>query len=249
MGAHRSGQGEFEKFLPPSRPKWLRQILRPSDQQFMSNPDHGEDSAALIIEKSTPRVVFAQLVARALSESQIQPSAMAIAYLVELLSDRVRRPPPEAGGAADAQDSTLTEALFAARNADGTVRLERLRALGDRALFVSGFFGDSLYRKVVDLDFYRNVGRVAYNDLAGHIDRLGEPSWTELYQELAEGFCDFVDVLSEISDRTLGSRPDNLLRLYERFILTRSNRDRDRLLRLGCSLPEITQSDRPRFWQ
>ena len=86
-------------------------------------------------------------------------------------------------------------------------------------------------------------------DLAGHIDRLGEPSWTELYQELAEGFCDFVDVLAEISDRTLGSRPDNLLRLYERFILTRSDRDRNRLLRLGVALPEIARSDRPRFWQ
>ena len=55
--------------------------------------DEGRGSAALIIEKSTPRVVFAQLVARALDESSMRPSAMAIAYLVELLSERVRRIP------------------------------------------------------------------------------------------------------------------------------------------------------------
>ena len=89
----------------------------------------------------------------------------------------------------------------------------------------------------------------AYTDLAGHIDRLGEPSWTKLYQELAEDFRHFVDVLAEVSDRTLGCRPDNLLRLYERFILTHSDRDRDRLLRLGYALPDIARSDRLRFWQ
>jgi len=163
----------------------------------------------------------------------------------------VRRipPTPRPEGEADCADETLTEALFAARSADGTLRIERLRALGDRTLFVSGFFGDSLNRKVVDLDFYRDVGRVAYTDLAAHIDRLGEPSWTELYRELANRFCDFVDVLAEVSDRTLGSRPNNLLRLYERFLLTGSRRDRERLLRLGCALPEIATGNRPRFWQ
>lgn len=213
--------------------------------------DEEESSAALIIEKSTPRVVFAQLLARALGEAQMQPSAMAIAYLVELLSDQVKRTPSGglSQGETEVADATLTEALFAARNAAGTVRIGRLRELGDRALFVSGFFGDSLSRKVVDLDFYRDVGRLAYSDLAAHVDRFGERSWTELYTELAERFREFVDVLAQVSDRTLGSRPDNLLRLYERFLLTRSERDRARLLRLGCALPEVAPGSRPRFWQ
>ena len=224
----------------------------------MHIPDtEGKNAEALIIEKSTPRVVFAQLVASAIGDTREQPSAMAIAYLVELLSSRVRTstPTPETEGRADPEDTSLTEALFAARNADGSVRIERLRDLGDRALFVSGFFGDSLNRKVVDLDFYRDVGCVAYTDLATHLDRcgtgnrLGERSWTYLYQELADRFREFVDVLAEVSDRTLGSRSDNLLRLYERFILTRSDRDRDRLLRLGCALPEVAQGDGRRFWQ
>jgi hypothetical protein len=249
MGGKGAGQDDVEKFSATRQGS--SGTSRPPDQQIMRNPDHGENTAGVIIEKSTPRVVFAQLLAGALGATSIQPSPMAIAYLVELLSDRVVNAPvaSEDEVAADAEDATLTEALFAARNADGRLRIERLRALGDRALFISGFFGDSLNRKVVDLDFYRNIGRVAYSDLAGHIDRLGEPSWTELYQELALRFRDFVDVLAEISDRTLGSQPDNLLRLYERYILTRSNRDRDRLLRLGCVLPELTDGDHPRFWQ
>ena len=213
--------------------------------------DEGENSAAPIIEKATPRVVFAQLVASALGDTRAQPSAMAIAYLVELLSDRVRRtettPRPE--GEAEAGDATLTEALYAARDTAGTVRIERLREVGDRALFVSGFFGDSLRRKVVDLDFYRDVGRAAYTDLAAHIDRFGERSWTYLYVELADHFSELVDVLAGVSDRTLGNRPDNLLRLYERFLLTRSERDRGRLLRLGCALPADGRGARDRFWQ
>ena len=73
----------------------------------MRNPDHGGDSAALVIEKSAPRVVFAQLVARALGASQMQPSAMAIAYLVEMLSDRVRETPHAGEDQADTEDGTL----------------------------------------------------------------------------------------------------------------------------------------------
>ncbi len=183
------------------------------------------------INRTSPRTLFADLVAGALGVAGAQPTEMATAYLIELLTDRVRI-------AEDEGERTLAEALLRARLERGSVRTGLLRAIGDRALFVSGFFGDSLMRSLTDLDYYRSIGRSAYGDLSSWLalQPVG-PAWGNLFGELADRFGDFVDVLSEVGDRTRSARPTNLLRLYERYLRTGSRRDRDRLLRLGLALP------------
>lgn len=185
------------------------------------------------IERNHPRAVFADLVARALRKAPLQPSAMATAYLIELLDDRIGQ-----GDESEAEE-TLAEALMAAKLESGANRIRRLRNLGDRALFVSGFFGDSLARSVVDLDYYQQIGSFAYGDLATGLRRGGRGgSWTGLYTELARHFGEFVDVLAEVGDRSRAPQPENLLRLYDRFLTTGSPRDRQRLIRSGRVPPE-----------
>jgi hypothetical protein len=170
---------------------------------------------------------------------------MAVAYLIELLDQRVRV--PEAAGPAQGGESTLAEGLLAARLERGAARMRRLRSLGDRALFVSGFFGDSLDRSAVDLDYYGEAGRAAYADVARGLSiQLREKAWPGLFQELAERFCDFVEVLTEVSERTRVRRPVGLMRLYERYLRTGSDRDRRRLLRRGCVPLDPSAM---RFWQ
>lgn len=189
-----------------------------------------------LIASTSPRAVFADLVGCALTEIDLRPSPMATAYLVELLDGRVRAPEPDACGEPEA---TLTEALFAARSAEGPERIARLRQLGDRTLFVAGFFGDSLNRSVVDIDYYGDVGRAAYANLADSLARqVGEKAWTGLYSELSRRFDEFVDVLAEVGDRTRARGCEDLLRLYERYLRTGSPRDRGRLLRRGQVPPD-----------
>jgi hypothetical protein len=206
----------------------------------------GSDAADMeLIERTTPRAVFAELVASALWETRVQPSPMAIAYLIELLDSRVRTAAPAADDAAD--EGTLAEDLLAARLHAGITRLRRLRNLGDRALFVAGFFGDSLSRSVVDIDYYGDVGRAAYANLAESLARqVTEKTWTGLYLELAQRFDQFVDVLAEVGDRTRSGGSEDLLRLYERYMRTGSPRDRGRLLRRGQVPPDRRSL---RFWQ
>jgi hypothetical protein len=198
----------------------------------------GSDTAEkALIERKTPRAVFAELVSSALWETRVQPSPMAIAYLIELLDSRVRAAEPVGDDAAE--ETTLAESLLVARLHAGVARLRRLRNLGDRALFVAGFFGDSLSRSVVDIDYYGDVGRAAYASLAESLARqVGERTWTGLYIELSHRFGEFVDVLAEVGDRTRAGRSEDLLRLYERYLRTGSPRDRGRLLRLGQVPPD-----------
>jgi len=198
-----------------------------------------------VIEPAASRTVFGELVVGALCETRVRPSAMAVAYLVELLDSHVATADPPDDWAAT--EPTLAEALLNARLQQGVARLRRLRSLGDRALFTAGFFGDSLARKVVDLDYYGDVGRAAYASLAESLaGQLSETTWTGLYTELAQRFDQFVDVLAEVGDRTRCRDSENLLRLYERYLRTGSARDRARLLRRGQVPPKRT---RIRFWQ
>ncbi len=186
------------------------------------------------IERTNARAVFAQLVACALGKASIEPSPMATAYLIELLDERVLEPEPEPDSA-----TTLAEALLTAQQDCGAVRIRRMRSLGDRALFVSGFFGDSLAQEIVDIDYYMQIGRRAYSDVATGLSGLrAAPNWTRLYRELSGRFGDFVDVLAEVGDRSRPQHSQNLLRIYERYRLTGSERDRLRLIQSGAPPPD-----------
>ena len=194
-------------------------------------------AAAPLIDRTPSRVVFAALVAGALDRTSVESTPLAATYLVDLLDERVRlTPAPErpCGG-----EESFAEALLAARQLRGAERLCWLRGLGDRALFVSGFFGDSLDRRAVGIRYYADAGRRAYADLASAlVGRSTERAWPELFEELADRFPDFVDVLAEVSDSSRARQPGALLRLYERYLCSGAERERRRLLRRGQLVPE-----------
>jgi hypothetical protein len=202
------------------------------------------DGQPPLIDQTSPRAVFAHLVAAALAEISLRPSPMATAYLIELLDERVCQP-----GEPD-ESSALAEMLLEARLAAGPVRIRRMRGLGDRALFGAGYFGEQLVRKAVDIDYYREIGRQAYRDVAVALAASGQcgGTWPKLYLELSERFPAFVDVLAEVGERSRGDvEPDmDLLRLFERYRRTGSSRDRRRLLQLGHVPPDRGEL---KWWQ
>jgi hypothetical protein len=194
------------------------------------------------IDRSVPRAVFAELLAGALQKVALQPSPMATAYLVELLDERVlqNRGGPEG-------EQALAEALLTARGNSGVDRIQCMRGLGDHALFVSGFLADSLLGGPVDAGYYRQIGCSAYDDVANGLRSRGESGcWTRLYRELVADFGGFVEVLTEVGDRTRPGRPQNLLGVFERYLRTGSKRDRDLLLRAGYTPPDRSGLE---WWQ
>jgi hypothetical protein len=203
-----------------------------------SNPSGGR------IDPTRPRTLFGDLVRRAARQACPRPSAGALEYLVDLLTERVRIPPP---ADRDRGDPTLAEGLLEARLLAGALRIRRLRAVGDRALFVAGFFGDSLARKLVDLDYFQEIGRSAYGDLSSTFSHdPAASSWQLLFAELSQRFSDLTDVLAEVGDRSRRMGPSDLLRLYERYLRTGSRRDLERLMRIGGVAPTLAPGLR---WQ
>jgi hypothetical protein len=101
---------------------------------------------------------------------------------------------------------------------EAAARARLLRRLGDTSLFVSGMFSDSLSRSLVDVGYYIEMGGRAYDALGDVAARHGhEPS---LWHELSGKFSKLVEVLNEVSERTMAASNAGLLRLYEKWIKT-----------------------------
>lgn len=122
--------------------------------------------------------------------------------------------------------------LADAAEASGDERNMALRRLGDVALFVAGFMADCLDRSPVGINYYVRMGGGAYHCLsvslpAGMRGRAIAP----VYAELSARFVDLVDVLTEVRHLAGSSRDRDILRLYELWLTTGSQRAA-RLLRL-----------------
>jgi hypothetical protein len=173
-----------------------------------------------LVRGETPVEFFREQLERAMEHQKVSTSAFTQYYLVNLLAACVRGelPPSEPG-----YDETPLAVLYVrAVHASRRDRARLLRAMGDTALFVSGFFAESLSRSLVDLDYYKTMGGFAYARLAHDED---PPVFgPEVFSELSGRFTEFADLLSEISEASRLSSNASLLRLYERWVQTGSRR-------------------------
>jgi hypothetical protein len=100
-------------------------------------------------------------------------------------------------------------------------RVRTLKQVGDTSLYVSGFFAESLGRKLVDVDFYASVGSSAYGQLANQLSvGAGGASIADVYRELSASFPQFVEVLGEVRRRVDFATTD-VVKLYEQWLRTR----------------------------
>ncbi len=173
-----------------------------------------------LVKGQTPVEFFREQLERAMEHQKVSTSAFTQFYLVNLLAGGVRGelPPSEPG-----YDETPLAVLYVrAIQSSRRDRARLLRAMGDTALFMSGFFADSLSGRLVDLDYYKAMGGIAYRRLARDEDpRVFGP---EVFAELSGRFTEFADLLSEISEQSHLATNQSVLRLYERWIQTGSRR-------------------------
>ena len=125
---------------------------------------------------------------------------------------------------------TLAETLLKAQSSEPMVRIELLKKLGDRSLYISGFFGDSLQRKLIDLDYYADMGGMAYGALA---ESAKEDTSAKVYREFSKRFLDFAEILTYISSRAHLHNEENIMRLFETYARTGSELAREKLIEKG----------------
>jgi uncharacterized protein YidB (DUF937 family) len=163
---------------------------------------------------------FHEVVTDALSAVQLDASEPASWYLVGLLGDMTR---------VRLTDEPLGPQL-AQTGENAGERVKTLKHVGDTSLYVAGFFSESLNRSLVDVEYYVNIGQSAYAQLARSFGAAR--NLTEVYEELAEKFPRFVDVLAEVRKRVDFATPD-IGKLYEMWLRTRDEWIEKKLRTLG----------------
>ncbi len=168
---------------------------------------------------------FRELVESAMQNQHVAAHELTTFYVVNLLAACVRLDRSPAGSDDEALGVRFVKALQAA----GIAQRDGLRKVGDTSLFISGFFSDSLNRRLVDVDYYIQLGESAYGSLA----RQGDQVLGEVFDELAGKFTSFVDILAEVSERSALTSNTDVLRLYEKWLRTKSRRSGNLLAARG----------------
>lgn len=179
---------------------------------------------------------FKDLVERALARQRVTSSELSSYYLVQLLEEFVA-PDQKYVEMEVRKETSLAELLCDALASEGNRRFGLLKFTGDLALFVSGFFSDSITRKRMDLDYYVRLGGYAYGGAA----RSSPLEVAEVFMELAHKFPRFVDVLNEVSEESAITENAGILRLYERWRETGSRRSEALLRREGVLLGDASR--------
>lgn len=178
------------------------------------------------IEKA-PTLYFKEMVDAAIEHQKVRIDPNLEFYLVRLLSDFTN-----AEKLARFNHEPIAITLGTALSAEPGEQCVLLKEIGDTTLYVSGFFSDSLNRKVVDIDYYIKMGRIAYNHLA-ELMRDTKTALYGLYSELAQRFKALVDLLLEVSDRCKLTSGSDALRVYERWLRMKSRNSEEMLKKLG----------------
>lgn len=181
----------------------------------------------------SPNEYFVHLVKEALNQRRIDTYPQVESYLVNLLKHFLETKnlfDAEYDEQGNKQPQTLAELYLQASNSELPLKIELLKKLADRSLYISGYFGDSLQRKLVDVDYYVNMGGTAYAALANYVK---EDTHAKVYSVFSKRFIDFVDVLTVISQKSMLKDNRNILKLYDRYLKTGSSLAKDTLVELG----------------
>jgi hypothetical protein len=166
---------------------------------------------------------FHEVLTDALDRHSVDASEDAECYLVSLLGEFTRQ---------RITDEPLSIKLVA--TSEPAERVRALKEVGDTSLYVTGFFAESLERKLVKADYYIRLGEAAYGELAGRL--AASRGARAVYRELAAKFPSFVEVLAEVASQVnfVGS---DVGKLYQKWLATRAEWVERRLRALGMMVP------------
>ena len=208
------------------------------------SPEQRLDAGGTVIPVSNLQQYFHESIEEVVSRQSVEIDPHATHYVVNLLTlySRSEALYEDAGG-----HYGLKPLAFMMRDAVDAPTLEErrfaLQRLGDVALFIAGCFADSLAEKLVDLDYYIYMGGSAYGSLSDEMrGSIRGRAFSAIFGELARKFQVMVDVLNEVSESARDSQDRDILRLYEVWLKTGSQRAEALLRREGIELLSDSRS-------
>ncbi len=197
--------------------------------------DTGRDMSRRSLLKlvTRPQDYFRELITGAVRNQNVELSPEAEVYLVNLLNGFLTTDRLFAVDAKGQKNDRPLVVQIKEAFEETTREAQRLmfRQVGDSSLYLSGFFQESLRQKLVDVDYYIDMGGIAYSQVAS-IE--GGKNLKKMYGELSGKFSSFVNILAEVSESTTPNQTaKDLYQLYETYLETGSQRAENALKKAG----------------
>lgn len=151
-------------------------------------------------------------------------------YLTSLLVERARTDRPTT------PEETLAELHMRAANAPPAEQARAYRELGDRALYLLGYFAESLERRTVGPAYYAEMGSAAYHRVDIVFKRWFADAFGPVFRELAFRFTDCVHLIEDVRRTHDEDNPDDPMALYRLWLATGNAQYADKLKELGILL-------------
>jgi hypothetical protein len=195
----------------------------------VSEPDSG------VIPVPSLQEFFRDSVDAAIASNKLAIDSHTAHYVVNLITLFARSEALNDQGESVAEPKPLALMLAdaaAAPSAEG--RNSTLKRLGDVALFVAGFMAEGFDRKAVGVGYYVRMGGGAYHTLSMALPANPRGrAFAPVFAELAAKFAGVVDVLNDVRHAGNVGRDQDVLRLYETWLTTGSQRAARLLRQLG----------------
>jgi hypothetical protein len=193
----------------------------------------------LITQEPSVSEYFRKRIEKALENQRVETDHVVKIYLSNLLTDFMRTDVLFGRTDEDLAGKPLALIYAEALTSITGVQIRLLKYLGDFTMFFSGFFSDSLQRKIIDVDYLITLGGIAYGKLHHRYHLQQEDRvLSDLFSDLSGRFTVYVDILSEISEESQLHDHRDVLRLYEKWLKTRSERTAAQLRKQGIQLDE-----------
>lgn len=185
---------------------------------------------------------FQESVATAIENQGIDTTQETEFYIVNLLETFTKADNLH-GPAAEPRDEPLALMLRRALETDPPdAAIPVYKDIGDRALYTSGFFSQSLRRRTVSRSYYYDIGAGAYETLSAMMRSRRDRVFATIFAELGTKFAAYVEVLTEIAEQHAFSSSDDTADLFERWSRAATPSVAERLVADG-HLPIITSRD------
>lgn len=163
----------------------------------------------------------------AMASQRLHISQEAAFYLMGILVLGMKKDP-------HGETESLAEQYLLAQHTEET---EKFRAIGDLSLIVAGIWWQNLLRKLVDVDYYVDLGSHSYQK----VSETSSGDLADLFEELAQNFKSIVNILTEttrcISEANMSD--SDILRMYEVWLRTQNTFLEQKLRSLGINVVEV----------
>ena len=121
-----------------------------------------------------------------------------------------------------------------------SMRSQQFRRLGDFALYIAGYFTGSLERKLVDVNYYMDMGEASYSEVANLNSMKIEES---LFRELSDKFPSFVSILWKVGEEIMfrENEKQSILKIFELWRKTGNKKFAKQLEEKGVNIQEETK--------